>query len=142
MSKHAITLAAITFSIVILMLVFQLGYSKGYSNKSDEYQKAYDKAVLEQRKIFAKKIAEAEALLISETKAEIERVKQNQKVKIKEVEVIKYVEREIKIPTNCTNLARNINRVLHDAASNVTEATGPDTEDTKIFTNSVSEFQF
>lgn len=134
--------------IVLLTIVFLIygvynhGYSAGKADKESEYQQAYIDAVEQQRKEFNNKLKEAKEIAESDRKDVEVRTVIKQKIEYRTKEVIRYVDREIKVPGDCVNLASNITRVFIDTTSAVTTSTRGEDGNTTRTDDTLSEFTF
>lgn len=96
------------------------GYHDGYKTKTDEYQQTFNLALAKQNKEFAAKVSEAINIAAKDRHDAVQSDKERVRIQTEIVKVIEYVDREIEVPGDCTDFARNVNRVLVNATSNFT----------------------
>lgn len=117
------------------------GYGNGYQDKADEYQTAYDEALQAQKEEYNRKVAKAIDMAAKERSEAVRRAKQEREIVTKTEKVIEYVETEILVPGDCTDLATDVNRVLIDSTRSAAEASRPYAANRSFITKPVSTYQ-
>lgn len=106
-------------------------YDSGYNAAVTDIKTEQNKLLEEQRSVYEKKIQAALDTITADNAAELERIKANQKTEYVTQEVIKYVDREIKVPVGCESLANDVVSVLSKATGIIIGTASPaESEDT------------
>lgn len=117
----------ITGSLALIVSLYQIHdyvYDTGFKAGQEELIKIHNEEIEKQRKEYEKAVQEALNIISKDYDEEIERLKNEAIVEYRTKEVIKYVDREIVIPSECTDLANDVVRMLNQATSIVINATG------------------
>lgn len=110
--------------IVSLHQIHSYVYETGFKAGQEALIKIHNQEIEKQRKEYEKAVQEALNIISKDYDEEIERLKNEAIVEYRTKEVIKYVDREIVIPSECTDLANDVVRMLNQATSIVINTTG------------------
>lgn len=110
--------------IVSLHQIHSYVYETGFKAGQEALIKIHNQEIEKQRKEYEKAVQEALNIISKDYDEEIERLKNEAIVEYRTKEVIKYVDREITIPSECTDLANDVVGMLNQATSIVINATG------------------
>lgn len=104
-------------------LCYSNGYDKGYAVKTAEYQTAYEQALAEKTAYYVQAIANNRKIVEKDAEDRYNRLLAQQEIKVITEKVIEYVDREIEVPTGCTDLAKSVNGLLIDTTRNIARIT-------------------
>lgn len=110
--------------IVSLHQIHSYVYETGFKAGQDALIKMHNEEIEKQRKEYEQAVQKALNVISKDNSEELERIKKEAIVEYRTKEVIKYVDREIVIPSECTDLANDVVRMLSQATSIVINATG------------------
>lgn len=113
--KSKLLLGASGLLVIGLGISFSWFYNKGYSTAKEEAAKTHNALVVARLNEINKVWVEREANLIKELAKVSEVNKELSLLKQETVEVIRYVDRTIKVPSECRDLSNDIVRVLEQA---------------------------
>ena len=117
----------ITGALALIVSLYQIHsyvYETGFKAGQEALIKIHNQEIEKQRKEYEKAVQEALNIISKDYDEEIERLKNEAIVEYRTKEVIKYVDREIVIPSECTDLANDVVRMLNQATSIVINTTG------------------
>lgn len=127
---------------VTLYQTYDSGYDNGYNAKTNEYQEAYNTALRKKTEEYTKAVVKARRIAESDAEARWKRQGTKREIKVVTEKVIEYVDREIKVPVGCSNLAKSINRLLIDSTDSITRITEAEDTNRPRTIKSVPEFEF
>lgn len=108
--------------IASLWLLHNNIYQKGVQDERSRLLSLHNQQLVAQQEEYERRTQEAVELLLEENQIEIERLRQQQQTEIQIEEVVKYVEREVKVPVGCVELSIDIIWMLQQATRAVTDA--------------------
>lgn len=110
--------------IVSLYQIHGYVYETGFKAGQDALIKIHNEEIEKQRKEYEQAVQKALNIISRDYDEEIERLKNEAIVEYRTKEVIKYVDREIVVPNECTDLADSVVRMLSEATNTVISTTG------------------
>jgi hypothetical protein len=110
------------WAVIAVVAALATAYNIGKSVAEGEAAQQRADALEQQRERLHKRYAENVATLQSDHTAALARARANTTTETEIREVIKYVDREIKVPGECTQLASDVVRVQHEASRIIREA--------------------
>lgn len=121
LEKFKYHLLAMAGLILAFLYAYNWAYYKGYSAKTDEYDKAYAELVEADKKAYGIKVKDALALQKAELEANTKDAVQLKEIEIQVKTVTKYVNKII-VKTECNDLATDVVGMLSEANSITVQA--------------------
>lgn len=116
-----------TGALALIITLYQIHdyiYETGFKAGQEKLIKEHNIEIEKQRKEYEQAVQKALNIISRDYGEEIERLKNEAVVEYRTKEVIKYVDREIIVPSECTDLANDVVGMLSQATSIVINATG------------------
>ena len=105
-------------------------YQRGVLDERMRLSDEYARVLEQQRQEYEIASQRATQLFEQELEEELARARAQVETQVEIKEVVRYVETEIEVPADCTQLADNVSRVLKQATDIIRRATITDTTDT------------
>ena len=115
---------AVIAAVVALTAAYNIGKSVAEGEIAEQRAEALEDQAVELRKQHAENVSTLQA----DHRAELARARANTTTETEIREVIKYVDREIIVPGECTDLARDVVRVQHEASRIINGAAAGSTD--------------
>lgn len=116
-----------TGALALIISLYQIHdyiYETGFKAGQEKLIKEHNIEIEKQRKEYEQAVQKALNVISKDNSEELERIKNEAIIEYRTKEVIKYVDREIIVPSECTDLANDVVGVLSQATSIVINATG------------------
>lgn len=121
---------AVLTAVILSYQVYNHIYERGRLDERIEMQARVNAQFEAQRREYERLLQERITQIADDYEAQLELEREKVRVEYRTREVIRYVDREIVVPAECTDLANNVISVLQQATGIVTGATNNRTRST------------